>query len=382
VVSAIEVWRFRRWGMASWALSFNIGVGFCGHVAIVAATGGLESPAIFLMPLLALFAGVWVERHWVRLVMVSVQLAAIWTFALLAVDGAIGDFNLQLFGGGARAGHGDALLIFSAAFLSVAICLAAILGKVLRSVFSGMVWKAFEAREESLQSHAERTRELTALSGEIAHELKNPMSSAKGLSALLARDITDGKAGERLGVLRREIDRMQQILDEFLNFSRPLVPLSVESTDLGALAADVAELHEGLARERKVGIDVRGQASASCDPRKVRQVLLNLVQNALDVSPAGSQLEIELLERDGKALVRVLDAGPGLDASVAGRLFEPGITTKPHGSGLGLVIARALARQHGGDLVLANREGGGCAAELSLPIEPEPQPASAQGASA
>jgi signal transduction histidine kinase len=139
--------------------------------------------------------------------------------------------------------------------------------------------------------------------------------------------------------------------------------------DLGELCAGVAALHEGTAHERGVTVQVRvaDAAQLRCDARKVKQILINLVQNALDASRAGSAVEIEVAGDGAGVRLRVLDRGAGLDPSVAARAFDAGVTTKPRGSGLGLTVARAIARQHGGELSLAPRDGGGCAAELVLP---------------
>ncbi len=105
-----------------------------------------------------------------------------------------------------------------------------------------------------------------------------------------------------------------------------------------------------------------------CDPRKVKQVLINLVQNAIEASPRGAEVALEPdVDPRGGARVRVLDRGSGVDAALGELVWQPGVTTKATGSGLGLTIARAIARQHGGDLVLRPREGGGTVAELSLP---------------
>ena len=112
-------------------------------------------------------------------------------------------------------------------------------------------------------------------------------------------------------------------------------------------------------------------------PRKVEQILINLVQNALDVAPPGTEVEIEVVDaRPHEVRVHIRDAGPGLSESIRARVFEPGVTDKAEGSGLGLTVARALARQHGGELELDNRRpgrghpSGGCEATLILPLDP------------
>jgi two-component system sensor histidine kinase HydH len=365
-----EAIRFRRSGFTAWSVPLNLGIAVAMQLAITLASGGLASPFVFVTIPLGILSGIFLSRR-AHYAAVSAQVAAVAAFAFLAATGAVPDLLPTAFGGGPRPGGTVAWVVAEAVALALVLVLASGVGRALRRFFDGMLRRARAAHQKSLRAHGERAEELTALSAEIAHELKNPLASVKGLAGLLARDLADPRSAERLAVLRREVDRMQAALDEFLNFSRPLVPLALGHVDVGALCREVAALHEGLARERGVAVEVRAEeVPARCDPRKVKQVVINLVQNALDASPPGAAVEIEADAGGGGARVRVLDRGRGVDASLGAAVFDPGVTTKPRGSGLGLTIARALARQHGGDLVLAPRGGGGTVAELTLPARP------------
>lgn len=366
----VEFLRFRRrGGLAPGQVRLNLSVAVVGQAIVMAATGGLDSPFVYVAVLLAVVVNVFV-RPPLSAWLTTLQVLVIWLLAGLGATGAA-PLELALFGGAARRAL-PAHHAMHAAFLTVVLVAIAFAGRAGRKVFEAIIRRALAAQQESLRAYAERAEELTALSGEIAHELKNPLASVKGLAGLLAQGVAPGKATERLAVLRKEVDRMHAILDEFLNFSRPLVPLVLGECDVAALAREVGALHEGLARERGVAVEVRGAGvRARCDPRKVKQILVNLVQNALDASPAGAAVELEAAPAAaGGARVRVQDRGPGLDPAVRDAAFSPGFTTKASGSGLGLTIARSLARQHGGDLTLSPRAGGGVVAELFLPATP------------
>jgi signal transduction histidine kinase len=374
----VELLRFRRQGFGRSSIPVNLGVGALGQALVTLASGGLQSPFLFAMIPVAIVAGVFIAPP-LLVGFVGFQVAAVLGFALLEVSGAVPGIHLHAFGGGAGWTAAHAWTVASVvAFLTAG---GSGVGRAVRAVFDGMVRKALTAQQESLRLHGERAEELGALSAEIAHELKNPLASVKGLAALLAPGVEGGKAAERLAVLRREVDRMQSILDEFLNFSRPLVPLALGRVDLAALCLEVAAMHEGMAQERGVALEVRGAGASRCDPRKAKQILVNLVQNALDASPPGSAVEVEVADGSGgQTLVRVLDRGHGLDPALGEKVFEAGVTTKARGSGIGLTVARALARQHGGDLSLLARAGGGSAAELRLPPGGEATPVPGEAA--
>lgn len=365
----VEYRRYRTGGLRPGAIDLNISFATGGVLLLATASGGIHSPFVPVLFVIAVATALFASPRasaW----LFAVQLGATWALA------AIGALDLlPAIGAGLPGEHGDAMgghALAKATVITIILLVLRVAGRAVRTALDSMLARTVAAQQESLRSHAERAEELTALSGEIAHELKNPLASVKGLAALLAQHLPDGKGAERLGVLRREVDRMQATLEEFLNFSRPLVPLALGTCDLSALCREVVVLHEGMAQERGVALEPPAEpVLARCDPRKVRQILINLVQNAIDASPRGAAVALRAEATvDGAARVQVLDRGRGVESSLVDEAFKPGVTTKERGSGLGLTIARALARQHGGELTLRPREGGGTVAEVALPATP------------
>jgi signal transduction histidine kinase len=381
LLAAIFVIEFRRWqrrGLSRHAIDRNLVVAVLAIVTVSIVSGGLDSPFLPVMVLVTVAIGLFGSPA-VTTYLMALEMLTVFTFTVLQLTR--GDLWLRL---PALTGEGrvpTARTITNAVTFTILLALSRQLGRFVRRAFDAMLRRIVRAQAESLRAHAERAEELTALSAEIAHELKNPLASVKGLAGLLAPALAAGKGAERLAVLRHEVDRMQAILDEFLNFSRPLVPLALGDHDAGELCREVAALHEGLAHERGVEleVDAPAPAMARCDPRKVKQVLINLVQNALDASPPEAVVLLRATAAPGGgARVLVSDRGLGLDPALGRQVFEPGVTTKAQGSGLGLTIARALARQHGGELSLASRDGGGTEAVLLLPGPGPARPAAGE----
>lgn len=388
-LTTISVWDVYLYSwkkhIGSFAIQRNAAGAGLAILAIIFSTGALESPLLPLILIISLVTTLVVGPRIGRIMVVGFQLPALWCFAFVTIYELLPGMIPDVFGGGTRAGRSDMALWTTAAVYTFVLMAIISFGVRLRRAFTELLKQTLDERDAALQMHSDQNSALMALTGEIAHELKNPLASVKGLAALVARGQEEGsKPAERMGVLRREVDRMQSVLEEFLNFSRPLVPLSQESTDLVALCHDVVELHEGVTRERDISIEVRGRSELTllCDRRKIKQILINMVQNAFEASPRGSRIMIDVeLETDGTgARLHVIDEGPGLAEGVGERAFDPGVTSKAKGSGLGLTVARALARQHGGDLSLENDTGGGCRATLLLPETPDGEEDSEGGA--
>lgn len=359
-VTAVEYVRFRKGWTGPRAFPANAVAMVLIQLGGVTLTGGIDSPLAVVIPVtivpLAIVIG---PSGWLALA-ISGQLVVIWTFVALRVSGTV--LALPQLGSG-TVEHA----IWIAIALSIVLFGAVVLGSKVRRAVTLQFGRALAARESERVAHEEHVRELAALSGEIAHELKNPLASIKGLAALLAKDL-DGKAAERMSVLRNEVERMQETLDAFLTFSRPLVPLAQTPVDAQQLAEEVASLCEGLALGRGVAIQVvEGSARLRADRRKLRQVLVNLVQNAIEASSPGSAVTLRAAGGD-PVVLEVLDRGAGLPDPVP----PSGVSTKERGSGLGLTIARVLVGQHAGTLDLAPRPGGGTVARVTLPAAGAP----------
>jgi two-component system sensor histidine kinase HydH len=326
-------------------------------------TGGFHSP--FLTPLIPLlvFMPMFLSRR-KSLLACGAILTVVWVFALLSPY-TRWMMPLQFMDEWGRLN--ERFYVFAAFTTSVFAVAANQYGIGLKQMNDSMLERSLAARNEALAMYQERLRDLTLLSGEIAHELKNPLASIRGLAQLMQTD--SPKNPKRLEVLRGEVERMQEILEEFRNFSRPLVPLSQTDVDVGELCREVVSLHEGVAAARRLQlIGPSARLGLRCDARKVKQILVNLVQNAVEASSPGGEVLVAVERESDHAAIRVMDRGHGLAREIERRAFDSGVTSKAHGSGLGLTIVRMLAEQHRGSARLFNREGGGCVAEVLLPV--------------
>ena len=229
---------------------------------------------------------------------------------------------------------------------------------------------ACHMREDVLEQVRGRARSVEQVGAKVAHELKNPLAAIKGLVQLLARGATEARAAERLAVIEGEVTRMEGILKEYLSFSRPLEDLQAEPVELGPLARDVAAVLEARAETSGVVLSARGNAAVVGDRRRLKEALLNLVSNAIEATPPAGKVGIVVEARESGAEVRIEDTGRGLDSAELERVGTPFYTTREGGTGLGVVLARSVVVQHGGELSYQSIVGRGTTVRLSLPARP------------
>jgi signal transduction histidine kinase len=228
-------------------------------------------------------------------------------------------------------------------------------------------------REELLSVGEDATWELEGAAAHLAHEMKNPLGSIKCLSAHLARGCgLDRRMVERLEVVSAEADRLESIVDGFLSMSQGLGELNLQPTRPHALAQELKLLLEARASEAGVTLQVIGGADLEiqADPRKLHRALFYLTMNAVQASPAGQTVTIDVGEGSdaGAARIAVIDRGQGMSQATLERLKSRRCIAGKRGAGLGVAVARALIEQHGGRLDYESAPGRGTTAIIELPL--------------
>jgi signal transduction histidine kinase len=245
------------------------------------------------------------------------------------------------------------------------------MGRGMSSAYERIALELAVRREELCDESEGRTRALEGIAARLAHEVKNPLAAIKGLSTHVARNATDAKVKERLTIVAAEAERLQEIVEGFLSFSRGLDDLSVAPTRPYDIARELALLLETRAADAGVTIEVRGsrELTLNADNKKLRQALLNLVLNAMQASSRGAIVTMEIAKSyaDGAAQIKVLDRGAGMTPDILDRIRKPYFTTKEGGSGLGIAVARGIIEQHGGTLRFDSTSGRGTTATVILP---------------
>lgn len=233
-----------------------------------------------------------------------------------------------------------------------------------------------EARQHLAAS--ERLAELGTLTGGLAHEIKNPLSTVQLNLQLLGEDLQPdwpgaGRVISRLKTVQRETARLRDILDDFLRYAGKL-ELDLKPVELQSLIEDLADFFQPQADLARVRIRVRPPAPTQppvvvrADERLIKQTVLNLMLNALQAMPDGGELILSATAEGPWGLLHVTDTGTGISAEKQTKVFDAYYSTKKGGTGLGLAMARRIIREHGGEISLASEEGKGTDFVLRLPL--------------
>lgn len=213
------------------------------------------------------------------------------------------------------------------------------------------------ARDRGAQS--DRIAAIQTLSAGLAHEIRNPLNSARLQLELLDRRLrraeADPKLMEPVEQVNREIERLTRLLNEFLAFARPS-ELALADHDVPAIVREVIAAQEAFAAARGAAIQLAGAGSlrAHVDAQKLRQISHNLVRNALEAVAPGGHVLVTIDGDDDHVHLTVEDDGPGIPEAIQRRIYEPFFTTKEAGTGLGLSIVHGMVAAHGGTITVAS----------------------------
>lgn len=226
--------------------------------------------------------------------------------------------------------------------------------------------------------------ELTELVGGLAHELRNPLSTMMVNLKLLSEYLDDERtpfetvrhrAQQKVDVLRREAERLNNLFDEFLNLTGPSGINCVEA-DLNGIVQRVAEFFEPEAASRNVRLVLSladGVVDCRADERLLRQALLNVLINGVEAMPEGGDLTV-ITRRDGSgAYIDIRDTGVGVREEDRDRIFRPFYSNKARGTGLGLSVTQRIVQDHGGRLEMSSQGARGATFTIFLPGQGEPK---------
>jgi two-component system, NtrC family, sensor histidine kinase HydH len=213
---------------------------------------------------------------------------------------------------------------------------------------------------------------LGQLAAGLAHELRNPLTAIKTLVEAAREAGPQARLDDRdLAVLEEEIGRLDGTLQSFLDFARPSAACKTV-LDLRDVVERTVQLVQARADRQSIRLETRFLEEAvevTADSGQLRQVLLNLLLNAFDSVQSGGRVTVDVESDDGQIVVHVRDDGPGIPDSVRDRLFEPFVSSKPSGTGLGLTICRRIVENHGGQITAENRPEGGADFIIRLPAD-------------
>jgi two-component system sensor histidine kinase HydH len=222
-------------------------------------------------------------------------------------------------------------------------------------------------RQQAVAAELAQRRRLAALgemSATLAHELRNPLASAKGHAQLLLEALEpDTRPHRKAQRVVHEVLRLEALVNDLLEFVR-----SGRIHAAPVCPADVVRASAAAVDGARISVDTAAApASWPLDAARMEQVLVNLFRNCLQSAPEGSPVTAEVRLEAGQLVIRVRDRGPGIDPAVRDTLFEPFVTTRVRGLGLGLAVCRRIVEAHGGAIDASDHPEGGALFRIRIP---------------
>ncbi len=219
---------------------------------------------------------------------------------------------------------------------------------------------------------AEKLSALGLLAGSLAHEIKNPLSSIKTLTTVsLEESDPHSEQAESLRLVLQEIDRLARTTQQLLGFVRTDAASSAgTATDLGPVVHSTVQIIQHRARQQSVQLQVdipTEPMSVAASREALQSVLLNLILNGVEACCAEGRVSVKIRREAAAVILEVRDTGPGIPPEIQDQLFQPFLTTKADGTGLGLYSVAQTIREHRGEIAVESRPGHGTVFRVTLP---------------
>ncbi|RFU61236.1 GHKL domain-containing protein [Peribacillus glennii] len=228
-----------------------------------------------------------------------------------------------------------------------------------------------EKKHEMKVRKMEKLSMVGELAAGIAHEIRNPLTSITGFAQIIKENANDALTKEYLEIMLNELDRINKIVNEFMFLAKPNDTTEFKETDIKELILHVIKLMEPQTNINSIKVNAKLESSiiAVCDPNQLKQVLINLIQNAIEATLERNK-NINIVLKSGKEenyIIQIVDNGSGITEERQKTLFEPFYTTKEKGTGLGLMICRRIIENHHGTINVNSRTNHGTAVTVTLP---------------
>lgn len=250
----------------------------------------------------------------------------------------------------------------------------------LIEIFARYVAYEFERNVMETQlRQLDRMKILGQMAAGVAHEVRNPLNAILAITEALFQDIGDNPEFKPfLDHIRTQVDRLSRLMGDLLDLGKPVQPSSLHQEFLPAICTATMDLWKQtpLSKTHKVHLSLtpeQGNLTVMADSSRLQQVFLNLLENAAQHSPEGSEIQFIVSNPKGiTARIRVVDQGTGVPLENLQKVFEPFFTTRKRGNGLGLSLAKNTIQAHGGNIIIKNNDPQpGCTVEISLPVVQE-----------
>jgi len=265
--------------------------------------------------------------------------------------------------------------------------LAAVAAQAAVAIENAGLYRQIEEKNRELGQSYEQLRqtqqalvqkEKLALLGEmsatVAHEIRNPLTAIRGFAQRISRKVTfDGRLCDYCNLIVEEVDRLDHVIKDVLDFARRLNP-ALEPTDLNVLIGETVQLlQEELAQNEITTVPLLDLSlpKVPLDPAQIKQVLVNLVQNARQAMERGGALTLGTEQLGHWAVLSVTDTGAGIPPERFEKIWEPFFTTRAHGTGLGLSLVRRVVEDHNGKVEVESKVGEGTTFRVFLPLRQE-----------